>query len=1057
MLRGLYLTLLTSLLTGVLFAQTVSKPIRLREQSTPLRTVIRKIERQTPYLFLYNETRIDMEQRIHIKIASSDIRQILDQLCQVAPIRYELMDEQILLLPYEQAAQTDALRPISGYIRDEKGLPLEYATIYDKETEQGIVTDETGRFQLRIHDSAKLQISHIAYQPMEVTVDPTLHSLDLRLTPAVFKIDEVVAIGYGTLARRELTSAVGYITADQFLSGKHHHPIQAIKGQIAGLSLSGSSPTDINAEPDLQIRGVGSILAGSEPLIVVDGVPGVSLNSLNQTEIASISVLKDGASAAIYGSNGANGVILITTKQAKGDDPLQATYQHYVAASKEYNRPRILSPEAFVQKGRNMDLGYQTDWYGALLRPLAWEHSHDLSLQNGWQSGSFRASANYRNGDGLDIVSTRKEYALRTHINQQLLTNYLDLNLSLSYKRRRARLANHMAFRNALQLNPTAPIYLDEARSDYYFPTGFEHDNAVAALKEEINEQQTQYLTATFDARINWSSQAYTSLMLSENRETAEAGTYWTSHAKESIDNHRKGRALRRDQRQINRLLDLTTHYSHNWGAHSLKAIAGYSWQHWEETTIEAGNANFASDDFTWNNLGAGTFLVEGKATLGSSKSTSRLISLFARLNYAYRDLLMLAASYRHEGSSKFGSNHKWGNFPSLSGGVRLTSLPPFQATWLNDLKLKLGYGINGRQHFSPYQSLSAYSDAGYFMLDGKWVQVYGPDHTPNPDLRWEKSMHTNLGLEASLLDNRLNLSLNLYRRTTKDLIFVYNAIKPPMIHDYVTTNVGAILARGMELELNWRTPSTFPLHYQVSLAGSWQKSILQSLSNEQFKLGYTYLYDLPAPGLPGPAIRLEEGKPIGSFFGWRYAGTDSEGNILVWSKEGKRIPTAERKEEDKAFIGNGVPRVQASMSHQLRWKQFDLRLVFTSWLGYELLNLKQMYYGLQNVPVVNLLEDAYTRNAHIKGDKIYCDYFIEPGDFLKLEELTLGYQLPLRPNPWIKSLRLYFSADNLFTLTAYSGSDPANVNINGVTPGIETTEIYPAARTYTLGLTVQF
>ena len=1048
---------LMSLLTCALFAQSVNRPIRLRERSTPLKTVIRKIERQSTYLFLYNETRIDMEQRISIKTASTDIRQLLDQLCEVIPIRYEIMDEQILLLPLSDKTSGNTQWQIRGCIRDEHGHPLEFVSIYDKSTEQGILTDETGHFHLMVSDSSQLQISHVAYQPIEIAVQPSQQVIDLQLTPALFKLDEVVAIGYGTLARRELTSAVGYITANRFLAGKHNNPIQAIKGQIAGLSLSGSSPADINAEPDLQIRGIGSILAGNKPLIVVDGVPGISLNSLSQTEIASISVLKDGASAAIYGSNGANGVILITTKQAKGDDPLQATYQSYVAASKEYNRPRILSPEAFVEKGRDTDLGYQTDWYDALLRPIAWEHNHDLSLQNGWQSGSFRASANYRNGDGLDIVSTRKEYALRTHINQQLLANLLDLNLSLAYKRRTARLGNHMAFRYALQLNPTAPIYLDEARGDYYFPAGFEHDNAVATLREEIKEQENQYHTATFDTRLNWSSQCYTSLMLSENRETAETGTYWTSHAKESVDNSRNGRALRSSQRQINRLLDLTTHYTHEWGSHSFKAMVGYSWQHWEETTIEAGNANFASDDFTWNNLGAGTFLNEGKATMGSSKSTSRLISLFTRFNYAYRDLLMLAASYQREGSSKFGSNHKWGNFPALSGGIRLTSLPPFQTPWLNDLKLKFSYGINGRQHFSPYQSLSTYNEAGYFMLDGQWVKVYGPDNTPNPDLRWEKSVHTNLGVEAILIDNRLDLSLNLYRRATKDLIFVYNAIKPPMIHDYVTTNVGSILARGMELELSWHTPETAPLQYQVSLAGSWQKSILQSLSNERFKLGYTYLYDLPAPGLPGPAIRLEEGKPIGSFFGWRYAGTDSEGNIMVWSKEGRRIPTAERKEEDKSFIGNGVPKVQASMSHQLRWKNIHLRVVFTSWLGYDLLNLKQMYYGLQNVPASNLLEDAYMRNNHIKGDKIYCDYFIESGDFLKLEELTLGYQFPLPSNRWVKSLRLYLSADNLFTLTSYSGSDPANVNINGVTPGIETTDIYPSARTFTCGISVQF
>ena len=386
-----------------------------------------------------------------------------------------------------------------------------------------------------------------------------------------------------------------------------------------------------------------------------------------------------------------------------------------------------------------------------------------------------------------------------------------------------------------------------------------------------------------------------------------------------------------------------------------------------------------------------------------------------------------------------------------------MSELPTFQTEWLDDLKFRVGYGVSGRHNFSPYQSLETYAGAGKVMVDGKWIQVCGPSNNPNPDLRWEKSLHTNIGAEAILFNSRLMLSLNLFKRTTKDLLFVYNAIKPPMIHDNITTNVGTIDSKGLEWEMNWLPVRTKNFQYSASLTGSLLSSTLKSLSNNRFKLGYTYLYDLPTPGLPGPAIRLEEGKPIGSFFGWRYAGTDSEGNILVWSKDGRKIPTTERTEEDKDFIGNGVPKVQLSFSHTFTWKNFDLQLFFTSWLGYDLLNLKQMYYGLKNVPVINLLEDAYTRNDAIKGDKIYCDYFLENGNFLKLEELTLGYKIPLPDNKWIQSLRCYFSVNNVFTLTGYTGGDPANINVNGVEPGIETTSIYPVARTFTLGLSVQF
>lgn len=1040
-------------------AQEIEVPITLNEHGTQLRDVLRKIEQQSPYLFLYNETQLDMKQKINEKITSPDIRKILDRLCGPIGIRYEIMDVQILLMPKIDTGKPKPYPvPVTGYITDEKGSPMEFVSVIDLLSGKGGLTNEEGYFRFFTDkDSCRLQISHLAYKPELRTVGPDNRHLQIQLIPAVFNLDEVVAIGYGTLARKELTSAVGYVSSERFLSGKVNNPIQGIKGLIAGMSISGSSLSDINSIPDIQIRGAGSILAGNKPLVVVDGVPGVSLNSLSLAEIASISVLKDGSSAAIYGSNGANGVILITTKSGKSSDKLQANYQTYLAAAHEYNRPRVLSPEAFVAAGRDADLGYHTDWQAALIRSCPLEQNHDLSIQNGWKSGAFRISMNYRDGQGLDIVSSRREYALRTHISQNLLSGYLELTVSLAYKKQHLRLGNHTAFQQAMLANPTAPIYTDEEETEYLYPSGFERDNPVASLKEENRQQENQFMTGSLTARINWSKPFYFTIMLAENREESEENVYWTSRAKESVDNNRKGRADRTSSKYVNRTLDWTNHYDKAWDQHTVKAMIGYSFQRWDHSGMNAGNADFPTDFFTWNNIGTGSYLTDGKATLSSFKNSSKLISVFARFNYSYRDLLMLSASFRREGSSKFGANHKWGNFPALSGGIRLSELPTFQTEWLDDLKFRVGYGVSGRHNFSPYQSLETYAGAGKVMVDGKWIQVFGPSNNPNPDLRWEKSLHTNIGAEAILFNSRLMLSLNLFKRTTKDLLFVYNAIKPPMIHDNITTNVGTIDSKGLEWEMNWLPVRTKNFQYSASLTGSLLSSTLKSLSNNQFKLGYTYLYDLPTPGLPGPAIRLEEGKPIGSFFGWRYAGTDAEGNILVWSKDGRKIPTTERTEEDKNFIGNGVPKVQLSFSHTFTWKNFDLRLFFTSWLGYDLLNLKQMYYGLQNVPVTNLLEDAYTRNDAIKGDKIYCDYFLENGNFLKLEELTLGYKIPLPDNKWIQSLRCYFSVNNVFTLTGYTGGDPANINVNGVEPGIETTSIYPVARTFTLGLSVQF
>lgn len=1035
-------------------------PIVLNERRTTLREILRKIEQQTPYLFLYNETQLDMNRKITCRITTPDIREILNVVCGNAGISYEIMDIQILLFPERnRAASTAPRQPLTGRITDEEGNPLEYVTVFDKISRKGVLTSEDGYFRLYpMQDTCRLQISHLAYQPRTVEVVSPRQHVEIRLTPTVFNLEEVVAIGYGTLARKELTSAVGYLTADDFLSGKMNHPILGMKGLIAGVSISGSSLSDINATPDIQIRGAGSILAGNDPLIVVDGIPGVSLHSLSIADIASVSVLKDGASAAIYGSNGANGVILVTTKTGTNTDKLQATYQTYLAASREYNKPNVLSADAFVRYQRDEDLGNRTDWHDLLLRRLPLEHHHDLSVQNGWGTGAFRLSANYKNAEGLDRVSSRREYAGRFHINQSLLAGLFDLSANLAYKKQQQQIGNHQAFQQALQANPTAPVYTDNDLTEYFYPTGFERNNPVAALLEENRQQQNQYITGSLSASLHLGKTITSTVTLSENREEIEESAYWSSRAKESLDNDRRGRAERIQTSYSSRTLDWTNHYENTWNQHTIKALVGYSYQRWDQSQLQAGNADFPTDYFTWNNIGLGAYLSDGKATMGSYKNASKLISVFARVNYAYKSLYMLSASYRREGSSKFGANHKWGNFPAISGGIRLSELPAFKRIrGLDDLKFRIGYGVSGRHGFSPYQSLETYSAGGKFKVDGKWIQVFGPGNNPNPELRWEKSLHTNVGAEAVLFRSRLLVSLDVFKRTTRDLLFVYNAIKPPMIHDQITTNVGTIDARGAEWEIRWIPVRTRHFSYTAHLTGSYLTSTLRSLSNQEFKLGYTYLYDLPTPGLPGPAIRLEEGKPIGSFYGWRYAGTTPEGNILIWNKEGKKITTAERTEEDKAFIGNGVPKVQLAFNHTVKWKNWDLRLFFTSWLGYDLLNLKQMYYGLSNVPVINVLEDAYTRNAAIKGDKIYCDYFLENGNFLKLEELTVGYNIPLTSHKRIRSIRCYFSVDNVFTWTAYTGSDPANININGVEPGIETTSIYPSARTFTLGATVQF
>lgn len=1060
-LTGIYLYLL---LLAPLIAQNRQSLgdktfIVLNEKQIKLKDLLRKIESQTPYLFLYNETQLPVNTRINCNIQSYDVADMLDFLAEQFNIRYEFMDVQILLFPAQEKAGKEVQAAVSGRVTDENGHPLEYVSIYDELTGKGGMTGENGFFQLYTGcDTCRLRISYIGYETFASKNLPVPDYLEIKLNPAMYRLQDAVAIGYGTLSCRELTSAVGYVSSGEFLQGKLNNPVMAIKGLVPGVSISGSSLSGINSTPDIQIRGAGSILAGNNPLIVVDGIPGVSLSSLSVPDIESVSVLKDGSSAAIYGSNGANGVILVTTKTGKTGGKLQAGYRTYLALSKPVHLPEVLSPGEFVLRGRDANLRNHTGWFGLLLRKAPFEHAHDFSIQNGWEGGALRFSGNFMDGQGLDIASSRKEYALRSYLHQSLLSGHLELTVSLAYKKQLKRLGDPTAFQQALIANPTAPVYQAGTTGDYYFPAGFSMNNPLSILKEEIHEQDNRYITGSVTARVNIKKGFYSQLVMVENREDFDESAYWTSRAKESIDNNRTGRVESVRSTQIHRMLEWTNHYDRQWEKHSVKTLAGYSWQRWENSSQQTGNANFPTDRFTWNNIGSGSYLEEGKATLSSFKNASKLISVFARVNYAWNDLVMLSVSYRREGSSKFGANHKWGDFPAFSGGIRLTELPLFtQPAWLDDWKIRSGYGISGRHQLSPYQSLETYGGAGLFFTDGKWIQVFGPATNPNPDLRWGKSLHTNIGTEATLFNSSLIASVDYFRRTTKDLLFQYNAIKPPMIQDHMVTNVGIIDSDGVEWEVVWRPVRTDRIQFATSLTGSYTRSHLRSLSDDRFTLGYTHLHDLPSPGNPGYVIRLEEGKPIGAFYRWRYAGVDDSGNIRIYNKAGERIDPKQRTEEDKAFIGNGVPKVQLAWSNTLKIKQVDIRLFFTSWFGYDILNLRQFYYGLQNQPVINLLSDAYTRNGHILGEKVYCDYFLEKGNFLKLEEVSIGYTFPLTSNRWIHSIQGHLAVSNVFTLTGYSGSDPANINVNGVEPGIEPLSIYPAARIFTVGLTVGF
>jgi hypothetical protein len=458
--------------------------------------------------------------------------------------------------------------------------------------------------------------------------------------------------------------------------------------------------------------------------------------------------------------------------------------------------------------------------------------------------------------------------------------------------------------------------------------------------------------------------------------------------------------------------------------------------------------------------LGNGSYnLVAGRNGFGSFKGDHRLISFRARMNYSYEDKYMMTASITRDGSSRFGENNKWGYFPGVSVGWRLSAESFLSdVSWLSDLKLRADYGETGNQEaIGNYQSLPRYQGFAQYMYEGNYVQVWGPANNVNPDLKWEKLKNWNIGLDFSLLQNRLGGSLNYYTRRSVDLLGSYNAPMPPNIVSSTTANVGEMTSNGLEIELKGNIVNKNNFSYNISLNGATLNSVFQSFSNDLYK-GQSFVdqVGMPAPGSPGNTQRLQEGKRLGMFYFWKYAGVDEIGNIMVYNKNGEPIPASAAKQDDKSFVGNGQPKFVGGMTHSFSYKNWDASVAFRGNFGYDIFNVHEFYYALQSASEnTNVLGEAYTRNEQIKGDKLLVDYFLEKGDFLKLDVVTLGYTFQAG---WknFNSVRLYGSTRNLLTFTKFNGVDPDTYPINGQNPGIVGSKAYyPSTTQFLIGLQI--
>jgi len=959
------------------------------------------------------------------------------------------------------ALDVSAQATINGQVKDETGDGVIGASVVEKGTSNGTVTDFDGNFSLKCKPGATLVFTYIGFNPQEL---PAKNGMEVTLKEDVAQLNEVVVVGYGSMAKKEISSSVVQINKDQFNQGAASDPMALIAGKVAGLNVSSTADANPNAMTDIQVRGAGSLTASNGPLVVIDGIAGGDLRNIATQDVESITVLKDAGSAAIYGTRGANGVILVTTKKGSGTAGVtNVTYDSYIALNVQKPRIKILSTDEFRRSRRGQDYGADTDWWSEITRPVSYSLNQYISIDSSNKNGYFGLSLNYKKGNGLDIVSGREEYGARFVGEQRVLNNRLQFNSSLSARKVHEKWGNNGLFDTALTMNPTIPVKNPDG--SYYQPNSpTDIHNPVNDLKENVSQGDRIYILGNADVKLNIlqteQHNLSTSLSYALQYNDLKDNFYTPSTSSESFWNGYAGRARINYQKWWTNRLEYLINYTMTLNQHQLKAVLGYSWERskWEQSGNE--NMGFVYDALSFHGIGSGSYLRDGKANLWAGSSESTLIGFFGRLNYNFNDIIYASASMRREGSTKFGANKKWGNFPSASLAWEIVNTPFAQglAQTFQSLKPRVSYGVTGRSDFNAYQSIATYSTRGAYLIDNQWINGYAPSLNANPDLAWEKSTAFNVGIDFVALNSRLRGSVEYFDRRSQDLLYNYTAPQPPFIYNTILVNVGTTKNTGIEVALDYDVIAKKGLKWTTGINWSMGDTKLTKLSSDAYQMAYLDLYQKPGPGSSEYFFRVEEGGKIGQFYGYEHAGVDENGLLLIYDNNGNAIPAAQADPTYKRNIGNGAPKHFLSWNNTFSYKNWDLSMLFRSALGFEIFNMRKYGMGLKGSGTDNVLRAAYTDYADVESSGgIISSYFLEKGDYVKLDNVTLGYTYSPKNRQLIESLRVYLTAKNVFTLTGYKGNDPSIVTSTGITPGIDSNSAYPQATQVSLGVTLRF
>lgn len=1052
-----------------------SRKVNLKAGKMSLPELFKMIQEQSDFDFFYQPDAVSEDMKVSFGTQQLDVVEVLDKALQGTGLDFKIIDTDIVILPRKKSntynANDSGIQQANGQVRgtvlDITGLPIPGVNVIVKGTTNGTITNIDGVYELsNVPEDAVIEFRFVGFEGQEITVSGR-STIDITLIEEVKGLDEVVVVGYGSMERKQITSAVSSINTDELPKVAATSPVQQLQGRIAGLNISKPSGSDPNASPDILIRGMTSIQGGS-PLIIVDGVVVGSMDIVSPEDIESFSVLKDGSAAAIYGSRGTNGVILITTKGGS-KDKTTVEYSGYYAFDKVSDRPDMLTADEFRALGEVMAVDREvlgtasTDWYEELLQP---NHNmvHNLAFSGGNEKSNYRASIDYMDNEGIALKSFKKRLNGRINVNHKAINDKLNVKLSLSASQAKYRGADYGAFGNAAKFNPTKPIY--DENGDYQTFADFGLDNPIGNINTLSQENIRKVVLANIFAEYELLDGLKVGGRAAWKVEDRNTGEYISSKRESFIESEIEGQASTSSFYSYRYTYEANASYRKRIAKHDISLMGNFTQENDLWYTYNMTNAGFVNDKFLWHAIGTGMKIqnprddegnptVRGEASMGSDRFEKTLQSWRGRLVYSYDDKYMLTVSYNREGSSIYGRENKWGDFYGISGGWTLTEEHFMEALPLvNYLKLRVGYGETGNAASGPYYSLSTVKQEGLpYIFNGVLTNAYALERNPNPNLAWERKAEVNLGIDYAVWNNRLDGAIDIYSRKTEGMLYDAAAPVPALIKPTIRSNIGEVSNKGIEFSLNAQIFKNTALKWYSNFNISYDVNKVEKLSNNNEDPVPFYEGALPGNGL-GYAYRIKEGGSIGDFYGARFEGFTEDGEWIFMDLndevEGYHADT------DREVIGNGMPNYFVGLTNRVEYKNFDLEIFMRGAFDYQILNVGRIYMeNITKFPQSNIYTSAI--NSPLRAPSQYSDYYLEDGDYLKIENIALGYTFNTSNLKYISYARLYASCSNVYTFTNYSGMSPELGGHAGLTPGFDNMNFYPVTRTFTLGAIIKF